>query len=130
LGFSRGLIPTVLSVGVKLRAETICFFNVVSAPEFGKYVLQRCGILSPSTSWNDVIVEGCNHWKTKSLMGIICRLLLSSTIDNIWQAWNEIKFGAHPQTEEQLLKQIFWEVRCRISRKGKFPRNMECLPLP
>jgi hypothetical protein len=116
----------------EIESRNHMFFLYCFNSQIWKACLQWCGILSPSTSWNDVIAEGCNHWKTKSLMGTICRLLLSSTIYNIWWVRNEIKFGGHPQMEEQLLKQIFWEVRCRISGKGKFPRNIygECLPLP
>jgi hypothetical protein len=37
LGVFKG-IPTVLSVGVKLRVETICYFYVVLAPGFEKHV--------------------------------------------------------------------------------------------
>jgi hypothetical protein len=37
LGVFKG-IPTVLSVGVKFRVKTICFFYVASAPEFEKHV--------------------------------------------------------------------------------------------
>jgi hypothetical protein len=72
-----------------------------------------------------VIDEGCRTWKSKSLMGTICRLILSSAVYWIWRARNELKVGGQPLTEEQVLKQIFWAVRCRVSGKGKFPKTME-----
>jgi hypothetical protein len=58
-------------------------------------------------------------------MGTICRLILSSAVYWIWRARNELKVGGQPLTEEQVLKQIFWAVRCRVSGKGKFPKTME-----
>jgi hypothetical protein len=40
-----------------------------------------------------------------------------------------IKFGGQPKTEEQILKFIFWEIRCRISGRGKFSKTMENIRL-
>ncbi len=42
---------------------------------------------------------------------------------------NEIKVLGHPKMEEQILRSIFWEVRKRISRKGKFIKDMENVAL-
>jgi hypothetical protein len=44
---------------------------------------------------------------------------------HIWCTRNEIKAKGHPKTEEQILRLIFWEVRNRISGKGKFIKSME-----
>jgi hypothetical protein len=74
---------------------------------------------------NEMINEGCRKWKSKSMMGVLCRLVLSSTVYGIWRARNETKYHGKPKTEEQILKIIFWEVRSRISGKGKFKKNRE-----
>jgi hypothetical protein len=58
-------------------------------------------------------------------MGTICRLILSSVVYWIWRAQNELKVDGQPLTEEQVLKQIFWAIQCRVSGKGKFPKIME-----
>jgi len=69
--------------------------------------------------------EGCRQWKTKKMWGILCRVVLSSTVYNLWRASNEIKQHGLPRTEEQILRMIFWEVRYRISGKGKFVKTRE-----
>jgi len=78
--------------------------------------LHRCNALNPPNVWDDLIEEGCSHWKTKSVLGVTCKLVLS--VYGIWKARNEIKFGGQPRTEEQILKMIF--ERCvwfRLSEK-------------
>jgi hypothetical protein len=45
-----------------------------------KTCLQRCNVLDPPTVWDDLIEEGCSHWKTKSILGVTCRLVLSATV--------------------------------------------------
>jgi len=72
-----------------------------------------------------VIEEGCNHWKTKSMLGLTCRLVLSAAVYGLWRARNELRFGGHPRTEEQILKMIFWEIRFRLSGKGRFKKTLE-----
>jgi hypothetical protein len=59
------------------------------------------------------------------MFGVVCRLVLSSTVQGIWRARNEIKHAGHPRTEEQILKLIIGEVRSRIASKGKFQENEE-----
>jgi hypothetical protein len=48
-----------------------------------KTCMQRCNILDPLTDWPDLLEEGCNRWKTKSLLGVLCRLVLSAAV-YIW----------------------------------------------
>jgi hypothetical protein len=67
--------------------------------------------------------EGRRNWKSKGLLDVLCRLVLSSTVYHIWRARNEIKHGGQPKTEEQILKVIFWEVRSRILGKGRFKKS-------
>jgi hypothetical protein len=91
--------------------------------------MQRCNILDPSIDWFDFLEEGCNRWKTKSMLGVLCRLVLSAAVYGIWRGRNDISFGGQPSTEEQILKLIFWEVRFRVSGKGKFKKNLENVQL-
>jgi len=77
--------------------------------------------------WQGVIDEARRKWKTKKLLGVLCRL--SYAVYHIWRARNEIKVLGHPKMEEQILRSIFWEVRKRISRKGKFIKDMENVAL-
>jgi hypothetical protein len=62
--------------------------------------MQRCSFLNPFLDWHDVIDEGCSKWKTKMLLGVLCRLILSSVVYHILHARNEIKFHGRPKTEE------------------------------
>jgi hypothetical protein len=101
------------------------FFECGFSFRIWKTCLQRCNVLDPPTVWDDLIEEGCSHWKTKSMLGVTCRLVLSATVYGIWRDRNEIRFGGQPRTEEQILKLIFWEVRFRISGKGRFKKNLE-----
>jgi hypothetical protein len=87
--------------------------------------MQRCNPLAPSSDWLEIINEGCRKWKANTLEGVLCRLILRSTVYGIWRARDEIKHGGQPRTEELILKAIFWEVRSRISAKRSFKMNRE-----
>jgi len=67
-----------------------------------------------------MLAEACSKWSSKSMLAVLCRLVLSSTVYHIWQARDAIKFQGRILTEEQILRRIYWEVRSRISGKGKF----------
>jgi hypothetical protein len=103
------------------------FLLVVLAPEFGKFA---CSDVNCYTSWSELIDEGCRAQKSKCLMGTICRLILSFAVYWLWRARNKLKVGGQPLIEEQVLKQVFWTVRCRVSGKGKILKNYgECYSL-
>jgi hypothetical protein len=87
----------VVSAWLELIAEIIFSFLVVLAPEFGKLA---CSNMNCYTSWSELIDEGCRAWKSKSLMGTICRLILSSAVYWLWRARNELKVGGQPLIEE------------------------------
>jgi len=42
-----------------------------------------------------LLIYGCSSWKKKSMLGILCRLVFSSSVYNIWYARNAIRHG-HP----------------------------------
>jgi hypothetical protein len=77
--------------------------------------MQRCNPLAPPSDWLEIVNDGCSKWKSKTLEGVLCWLILSSTAYGTWRARNEIRHNRHLRTEEQILKAIFWEVQYRIS---------------
>jgi hypothetical protein len=42
--------------------------------------MQRCSPLAPLSDWSVIISDGCKNWKSKSMEGIIYRLILSSFV--------------------------------------------------
>ncbi|XP_059429209.1 uncharacterized protein LOC132163025 [Corylus avellana] len=48
---------------------------------------------------------------------------------SLWLTRNEFVHDGQPCTEEQILKKIVWEVRNRISGRGKYPRTKENIML-
>jgi hypothetical protein len=83
----------------------------------------RCFKLNPQLDWQGVMEEACSTWSTKNLLAVLCKLILSYVVYNLWQARNELRFQGRPKTEEQILKRIFWEIRSRISEKGRFIKS-------
>jgi hypothetical protein len=63
------------------------------------------------------------------MWGVLCRLVLHSAVYHLWRARNEIKHNGHPKTEEQVLRLIYWDVRSRISGKGRFAKTSESVKL-
>jgi len=105
------------------------FFSCSFSSHIWKTCINCCFVQHPLLDWQGVLDEACRKWKTKKLLGVLCRLILSSTMYHIWRARNEIKVLGHPKMEEQILRLIFWEVRKRISGKGKFMKDMENVAL-
>jgi len=87
----------VSSIGMLPRARII--FSCSFSYRIWRTCLQCCNSLSPPLDWSDLINEGCKKWKTKALMGVLCRLILSSTVYGLWRARNKIKFSRHPRTD-------------------------------
>jgi hypothetical protein len=85
--------------------------------------MPRCIVDNPSSRWEEVMSLGSKNWNGNSLHATLCKLVLSSSMYNLWSSRNEIKHNGHPKTEDRLLKVIFWEVRSRILRKEKFPKS-------
>ncbi len=63
------------------------------------------------------------------MRGVLCQLVLSATVYEIWKARNAIRHGGQIKTEEQILKSIIWEVRYRVSGKRNFKKNLENISL-
>jgi hypothetical protein len=84
----------------------------------------RCSISFLPSSWQDVIGMECRSWKSKSMVDVLSILVLSSTVYNLWNAKNEIKYKGQPKIEEHILKVFIWEVRSKISGKWGFKKSM------
>jgi hypothetical protein len=59
------------------------FFECEFSSRTWKANLQRCIVLDPPNAWDDLIEEGCSHWKTKSMLGVTCRLVFSVAVYDI-----------------------------------------------
>jgi hypothetical protein len=91
--------------------------------------MYHCGVGNPSLIWEEVMQLGIKNWGNKALKGLVCRLVFGSVVYNLWRTRNVLKHSGQPNTEEQILKKILWEVRARIVGKGKFPKTRENLSL-
>jgi hypothetical protein len=87
--------------------------------------MTRCKVANPPIIWEDILQLGCSSWRCNTLKSLLCRLALGSAVYNIWCTRNELKHTGHPNTKEQILKKVLWEVRTRVAGKGKFPRTRE-----
>jgi hypothetical protein len=91
--------------------------------------MQRCNIDNLDLEWSNVLDVGCGQWKTKRMWSVLCRLVLNSAVYHLWRARNEIKHHGRPKTEEQVIWLIYWDIRSRISRQGKFMKTRENVAL-
>jgi hypothetical protein len=85
--------------------------------------MAKCNIMDPPLISEDFICLGMQQWQKKTLQTSLCRLLLASTIYNLWGNRNEIRYGGKPNIEEQQMKKIQWIVRTRLLTKGHFRRT-------
>jgi hypothetical protein len=120
-GFSGAVDCLFCRNGLETRNHL--FFECSFSSRIWRAGMTRCNVDDPPLLWEDILLLGCNHWKHKTLSAFLCRLVLSSTVYNLWRARNEIKHHGQPKTEEQILKSVFWEVRSRILGRGKFKSN-------
>jgi hypothetical protein len=122
-GFQGDINCVFCRHGVESRDHL--FFDCSFSFRIWRTCMQRCPFIATHTDWQSLLDDGCKHWKKKTLAGILCRLVFSSAVYNIWRARNEIKFHGHPKSEEQILKLIFWEVHIRMSGSSKFKKTRE-----
>ncbi|XP_062145452.1 uncharacterized protein LOC133852713 [Alnus glutinosa] len=101
------------------------FFNCSFSSQIWEICMKRRNFSNPLLDWQNVVEECSRKCISKKLKSVLCRLVLSSSVYNIWRARNEIKHNGRPKTEEQILRSIFPEVRTRISGKGNFKKNEE-----
>lgn len=101
------------------------FFECSFSSRIWKAGLHRCIVDNHPLGWDDVIREGCRNWKSKAMYDVLCKLVLRSTVYHLWRARNEIQHSGIPNTEDQILKVIIWEVRSRILGKGRFNKSLE-----
>jgi hypothetical protein len=109
----------------QMESRNHLFFECSFCCRIWKFCMTRCIVANPPIIWEDIIQLGCSSWKCNTLKSLLCRLALGSIVYNIWCTRNEIKHAGHPNTEEQILKKVLWEVRARVAGKGKFPRTRD-----
>jgi len=106
------VISCACSVGVAQKAKTAFFLSLVLALAFGRQVWNAAAWTHfPIFHWSDLICEGCKNWKSKSMSDVLFRLVLSSTVYNLWRLRNDIKHNmAIPKP-----KDYFWKRNDRYS---------------
>jgi hypothetical protein len=87
--------------------------------------MMRCRAANAYIVWDDIVQQRCNTWVQKSQKFLICRLVLGSTVYNLWLTRNKLILVGQPYTDKHILKNIVWDVRTRIARKGKFLSTRE-----
>jgi hypothetical protein len=105
------------------------FFECSFSYRIWKFFTHRCGMEDPSLIWKEVLQLGIKNWGNKALKGLLCRLVFGSVFYNLWRTRNEVKHSGSPNTEEQIVKRILWEVGARIVWKGNFPKTRENISL-
>jgi hypothetical protein len=105
------------------------FFECSFSYRIWKFLMSQCSVDNPPVIWDEVMQLGISNWGSRTLKSFLCRLGLSSVIYHLWCTRNEINHSGQPNTEEQILKKVLWEVRARIVGKGKFPKTRENLVL-
>jgi hypothetical protein len=81
--------------GMEIRDHL--FFSCIFSSHIWKTCINCCFVQHHLLDWQGVLDEACRKWKTKKLLGVLCRLILSPTVYHIWQARNEIKALRHPK---------------------------------
>lgn len=105
------------------------FFGCGFCSRLWRTCMKRCNIPNSPNDWEDILEEGCRSWRTKAIREVLCQLVLSATVYEIWKACNAIWHGGQIKTKEQILKFIIWEVRYRVSGKRNFKKNLENISL-
>jgi hypothetical protein len=87
-----------------LKAETTFYFKSGFCFPYleGRHATLQYGFPS--------FLAGCDwcdrSWKSKPMVDVLSRLVLSSTVYNLWHTRNEIKHNGHPKTEEQAVQNL------------------------
>jgi type II secretory pathway component PulC len=68
---------------------------------------------------------GCSNWKGNSMHASLCRLVLSSSIYNIWSFRNEIKHNGHPKNRRTALEGDFLGSEVHNSKKREVSKVSE-----
>ena len=105
------------------------FFECSFSYRVWKFCMCCCRVDNPPVIWDEIMQLGISNWGNKALKGLLCRLVLGFVVYNLWRTRNDIKNSGQPNTEEQILKKILWEVRARIVEKRKFPKTRGNLAL-
>lgn len=94
------------------------FFGCGFSKRIWREVVRKCLVNDPRTDWEEVQEWGVKGLKQESLKGILCKFSLGAVVYHIWKQRNDIRCGNNLKNEEQILKNIVWEVRSRVMAAG------------
>jgi hypothetical protein len=63
-----------------MKSRDLLFFQCSFGTPIWRECMLRCCISQPCFAWQDVMEEGCKNWSIKLMFGVVCSLVLSSTL--------------------------------------------------
>jgi hypothetical protein len=75
----------------KLESYDHLFFECIFSYRIWKFCMHRCREDNPPVIWEDILQLGCSKWRNKSLKGLLCCLVLSFAVYNLWHTINDLK---------------------------------------
>jgi hypothetical protein len=119
-------MPNVSFAEMVWKAETIFSLSVALVLEYGYIVYKDAMyVMAPPLVWQVLINEGCRNWILKTMMDVLCRLVLSSIVYGIWRARNEIKHhDSWPTKNRADFKVDILGSSIRDIRKREFQKNL------
>lgn len=67
----------------------------------GKFLMDN-----PPYEWDAIVELGVRKWTGKDLKAVLCKLVPSATVYNIWRERNNIKHGTQLMTKEKIIMKI------------------------
>jgi hypothetical protein len=99
------------------------FFHYSFSRRVWMAVMNDCRVSNPVVEWYDVVNWSVINFTGSSLWENLCRLCLGASVYHLWKLRNDLCHGNTHRTEEDVVKQIKWEVRSRIMAKGGFTKT-------
>jgi hypothetical protein len=82
--------------------------------------MSSCFISDLKMEWGDIATWSSVALKGQGLWTTLCRRSLGAAVYHIWRQRNDLVHGNTPQTEEQIVAHVRWEVRSKIMNSGCF----------
>jgi hypothetical protein len=90
-------------------------------------VMSSCMNLNMCVEWEDVIQWSVNALQGGGLKFCLCKLSFGVVMYHLWKQMNELLRGNTRKTEKAIVVRIRWEIRARITPKGRFTTMVECV---
>lgn len=103
-----GFVGDVLCVFCRggIEGRNHLFFDCSFCRRVWRGNLENCLVSNIPYSWDDIVERGEQEWKGRGLKAILCKLVLSSSVYNIWRERNSNEHGNQIFTEERLVQKI------------------------